>query len=98
MTLCFWLVRLDNLFVALDTVFSVARTPTTVFRAFGPGAQFFLTFVLPLAFLATVPVQALSGALAPAFLLVGPLLAGAFFLASVLFWQHATRVYSSASS
>ena len=98
MTLCFWLVRLDNLFVALDTVFNVSRTPTTVFRAFGPGAQFFLTFVLPLAFLATVPAQALSGALAPGVLLLGPLLAGAFFLASVVFWRYATQVYSSASS
>ncbi len=98
MTLSFWLVRLDNLFVALDTVFSMARTPITVFRAFGPGAQFFLTYILPLAFLASLPVQVLTGrALFPA-LVIGPLLAAAFFGASVLFWRFATRAYSSASS
>ena len=98
MTLCFWLVRLDNLFVALETVFGIARTPIDVFRAFGPGAQFFLTYILPLAFLASVPVQALSNRLLSPALLVGPLLAAAFFLASALFWRHATRSYSSASS
>ena len=98
MTLSFWLVRLDNLFVALDTVFSVARTPITVFRAFGPGALFFLTYIPPLAFLASLPVQTLTGrALWPA-LLLGPLLAALFFAASVFFWRFATRAYSSASS
>ena len=98
MTLSFWLVRLDNLFVALDTIFSMGRTPVAVFRAFGPGAQFFLTYILPLAFLAGVPVQALTGRLTSAALLIGPLLAGGFFLAATLFWRHATRAYSSASS
>lgn len=98
MTLSFWLVRLDNLFVALDTVFGVSRTPIDVFRAFGPGAQFFLTYVLPLAFLAAVPVQALTRPLLTPALLAGPLMAAGFFGLSVLFWRHATRAYSSASS
>jgi ABC-2 type transport system permease protein len=98
MTLAFWLVRLDNLFVALDTVFGISRTPIGVFRAFGPGAQFFLTYILPLAFLAAVPVQALTQRLLTPALLAGPLLAAAFFALSVLFWRHATRSYSSASS
>jgi len=35
--------------------------------------------------------------LAPA-LLAGPLMAAGFFGLSVLFWRHATRAYSSASS
>ena len=98
MTLSFWLVRLDNLFVALDTVFGLARTPTDVFRAFGRAAPFLLTYVLPLAFLATVPVRALSGALSAPLLVAGPGLALAFLAASVLFWRFATRAYSSASS
>ncbi len=98
MTLSFWLVRLDNLFVALDTIFSIGRTPIDVFRAFGPGAQFVLTYIVPLAFLASIPVQALTHRLMSPALLVGPLLAALFFLASVLFWRYATRSYSSASS
>ncbi len=99
MTLSFWLVRLDNLFVALDTVFSIGRTPTDVFRAFGRAAPFFLTYILPLAFLATMPIKALGGHLhGPGTLLGGAALAVSLFGLSVLFWRFATRAYSSASS
>ena len=99
MTLSFWLVRLDNLFVAVDTVFSLGRTPIDVFRAWGRLPQFVLTYILPLAFLAAMPVKALAQRLdGPAPLLLGPLIAGTLFLLSVLFWRHATRSYASASS
>jgi ABC-2 type transport system permease protein len=60
MTTAFWLVRLDNLMILADTVFGIARTPIEIFRRLGPAAPFVLTYILPLAFLAAVPVKELS--------------------------------------
>ena len=53
---------------------------------------------MSLALLAAVPVQALTRPLLARALLAGPLMAAGFFGLSVLFWRHATRAYSSASS
>lgn len=99
MTLSFWLIRLDNLFVALDTIYSIARTPIDVFKAWGQAPQFFLTYLLPIAFFAAMPVKALFGR--PHLietLIAGPIIAIIFLSISILFWNYATRVYSSASS
>lgn len=98
MTLSFWLVRVENLYVALETVASMARTPVDVFRAFGRGAQFFLTYIIPLAFLAAVPVKTLFQRATPAEIGAGASLAAILFIASRLFWKFAVRSYSSASS
>jgi ABC-2 type transport system permease protein len=99
MTLSFWLVRIENLFVLLETGFSLARTPIDVFRAFGRLPQFVLTYVVPVAFLAAMPVKALFGHLNDAStMLAGVGLAALFFTLSVLFWRYATRSYASASS
>ena len=99
MTLSFWLVRIENLFILLETGFSLARTPIDVYRAIGQAPQFLLTYVIPIAFLAAMPVKALFGHLTDASTLIaGPSIALAFFVLSVLFWRYATRSYSSASS
>lgn len=99
MTLSFWLVRLDNLFVGLETVFSIGRTPIDVFRAWGRAPQFFLTYVLPLAFLAAMPTKTLFHHLSPAPTLLAAVgLTAAFLALSAAFWNCATRAYSSASS
>jgi ABC-2 type transport system permease protein len=99
MTFSFWLIRLDNLMVLGDTVFGIARTPIDIFAKLGPAAVYVLSYVIPLAFLAALPVKELFGVGA-----VWPvvaqaiLLAAAFLAAATLFWRYATRVYSSASS
>jgi ABC-2 type transport system permease protein len=99
MTLSFWLIRVENLFVALDTVYSMGRTPIDVFRAFGPVAPFILTYILPIAFFAAMPVKALFGRLPLADVMLGGAAISAFFFAcSVMFWRYATRSYASASS
>ena len=61
MTTAFWLVRLDNLMILSDTLFSIARTPIDIFRRLGPVAPFVLTYIIPLAFLAAMPVKLLFG-------------------------------------
>ena len=99
MTLAFWLVRLDNLMVLSDTVFQVARTPIDIFGAFGPVPRFVLTYVIPLGFIATVPVKALFGRVDLAAAAAGSaLIAALFFAGSSAFWRLGTRSYSSASS
>jgi ABC-2 type transport system permease protein len=99
MTLSFWLVRLDNLMVLADTVFGIARTPIDIFGAFGKIPVLALTYVLPLAFLAAMPVAALFGKINPMTgVLESSAIAGFLLTCSTLFWAKATRSYSSASS
>lgn len=99
MTLSFWLIRLDNLMVLSDTVFQIARTPIDIFGAFGPLPRFLLTYVLPLAFIATMPVKVLFERLDPAVTAGSAVgIAALCFICSALFWRYATRAYSSASS
>jgi len=59
---------------------------------------FFLTFVLPIAFITTVPAQAMTGSLTPLIALISLLIAGALFIATRLFWKKAVASYTSASS
>ena len=99
MTFAFWFVRLDNLIVLANTVFGVARNPIDIWAVFGSMPRFFLTYILPLAFLASMPVRALFSTVPLGQTLLAALGLTAFFLAaSVLFWRRATRSYSSASS
>jgi len=99
MTTAFWLVRLDNLMILGDMMFSIARTPIDIFRRLGVGVFFTLTYILPLAFIAALPVKTLFGQLpAEQILLEGVALSALFLTASIAFWRYATRAYSSASS
>jgi ABC-2 type transport system permease protein len=95
MTLAFWLVRIDNLSALTDTVVFVARYPPDIFpRVLG----FALTYVVPLAFIATVPTRALLGRLPAPMLGAGVVIAAAALLGASAFWRYATRSYTSASS
>jgi len=99
MTLSFWLVRLDNLMVLGHTMFSIARTPIEIFRRLGPAPYYLFTYLLPLAFLASLPVKTLFGRTDILMTVSQSLfLAALFFTASAAFWRYATRSYSSASS
>lgn len=99
MTAAFWLVRLDNLMILADTVFGIARTPIEIFARFGRIAPLLLTYVLPLAFLASLPVKELFGkaAILPT-LGASAALACLFFGVAAAFWRYATTSYASASS
>lgn len=94
-TTAFWFVKTQNATELFNGVFGAARFPVT---AFPVPVRFFLTFVLPIAFITTVPAQAMTGSLTPLVALVSPLIAGALFLATRLFWKKAVASYTSASS
>lgn len=95
MATAIWFVRVDNLWVLIETASSVARTPVDVYPY---SIRRFLLFYLPLALLATVPARTLT--VGPVWTQVSASLiwAVAALLGSRLFWVYATRHYSSASS
>ncbi|WP_424952103.1 ABC transporter permease [Deinococcus sp.] len=94
-TTAFWFVKTDNVTELFNGVFGAARFPASSFPA---PVRIALTFVLPVAFVTTIPAQAITGTLTPALTLLAPAIAGAAFLAGRLFWLYALRNYTSASS
>lgn len=95
MTLGIWLVRVDNLWVLGETVQQVARYPIDIFQ---PNIRAFLTYGLPLAFIATMPALQLMKAPQWQVLLTGMVWAIALFIVSRTYWTFAMKHYSSASS
>ena len=91
----FWAVRLDNIGVLFEAVVQMARYPVTVYP---PVLRMALQFVVPLAFVATVPAEALLGLTRPERLAGAVLAAALSFAASRLGWRVACRFYTSASS
>jgi ABC-2 type transport system permease protein len=95
MTTAFWFVRVDNLHMFFHSFFEAGRYPVTVYR---PWLRFLLTYVVPIAFITTVPSASLTGRL-DAGSAGSALVAAAFFLALTRwFWRRALRYYTSASS
>jgi len=94
-SIAFIAVRVDNLLYLFQSVFDVARWPSTVFR--GALAVVF-TYVLPLALMTTYPALALLGKLTPAtaFGALGGTIAFAAF--ARLAWRASIGRYTSASS
>ncbi len=95
MTSAIWLVRVDNLWVLGESLVGVARYPVDIYEA---SMRRILTFVVPLAFLATVPARQLIRG--PDFMAVGEgiLWAAVALTCARLFWRRAMRSYTSASS
>jgi len=95
MTTAIWLVRVDNLWVLGESLVGVARYPVDIY---GSGLRQILTFVVPLAFLATVPARQLVRGFDISAVAEGLVWALAVLALSRLFWRRAMRSYSSASS
>ncbi|GHF57243.1 ABC-2 type transport system permease protein [Deinococcus metalli] len=94
-TTAFWFVKTQNVTELFSGVFGAARFPAT---AFPVPVRFLLTFVVPVAFVTTVPAQALTGQLGVTLALTSPLVAAALLLVTRLFWRYAVASYTSASS
>ena len=95
MTTGVWLVRVDNLWVLTETMTDVARFPIDIY---GSGIRSFLTFVLPMAFVATIPASQLVHGANLTMTLLGIVWAAFFFWLAREFWKFAMRHYTSASS
>jgi ABC-2 type transport system permease protein len=95
MTCSFWLVQVNNLDVLFFAVFEAARYPVGYFRG---AMRALLTFVVPVAFATTFPVDALLGRADPRLVPLGLGLAATALIVTHHFWNAAVRSYSSASS
>ena len=94
-SLSIWFVKVWNATEVLRYTLVAGRYPVS---AYPPGLRLMFTLVLPVAFLTTVPAEALLGRASPLWA-AGSLMAAALTLwLSRAFWQHALRHYTSASS
>ena len=94
-SIAFFAVRVDNLLYLFQSIFDVARWPSTIFRGF---LAVLFTYVLPLALMTTYPALALRGKLRVETALSA--LAGtvAFAAFARLVWSRSIGKYTSASS
>jgi ABC-2 type transport system permease protein len=94
-SIAFFAVRVDNLLYLFQSVFDVARWPSTIFRGF---LAVLFTYVLPLALMTTYPALALLGRLrlGTALGALAGTVAFAAFARAV--WTVSIRKYTSASS
>lgn len=94
-TCAFWFVRVDNILVIFQSMYEAGRWPVRIYPAW---LQFVLTFLVPVAFAVTVPVEALTGRLTVNTFLAALALTAFMLSASRLFWKVGIRHYSGASA
>jgi ABC-2 type transport system permease protein len=94
-TLTFWFVRIDNLEQILWQAFEAGRYPMEIYPRWLQGS---LTYVVPIAFIITVPARALAGRLGTGDALIAVLVALTSLTLSSAFWRWGTRHYTGASS
>ena len=94
-TTSIWFVRIYNVTEVLKNLLEAGRYPMV---AYPTAYRFFFTFLVPVAFLTTVPARAILGKVEDTWILGSFVLAGGLFFASIQFWRLALRYYTSASS
>ena len=95
MTTAIWLVRVDNLWVLGDSLIMIARYPIDIYSS---GVRRFLTNIVPMAFLATMPARQLVYGPDVSNVAAGIVWAVGSLIISRLFWRKAMTYYTSASS
>lgn len=94
-TLTFWFVKIDNIEQIVWQAFEAGRYPVEIYPVWLRGA---LTYVVPVAFIITVPARALAGRLPESLLLVAPIVAVGALLLSSAFWRFGLKHYTGASA
>jgi ABC-type uncharacterized transport system permease subunit len=85
----------ENITELFNGLFRAGQFPVTVF----PGwVRVFFTFIVPVAFITTVPAEAVVGRIRPEIALASAGVALALLAISRWFWGVALRSYTSASS
>lgn len=90
-----WFVKIYNITEVLRGLLEAGRFPMV---AYPMSYRVFFTFVIPVAFLTTVPAEAMLGRGELGWVVGAACLALALLLASHWFWRFALRFYTSASS
>ncbi|NES72237.1 MAG: ABC transporter permease, partial [Okeania sp. SIO2D1] len=90
-----WFVKIYNVTEVLKGLLEAGRYPM---GAYPNAYRFFFTFLVPVAFLTTIPTQAILGRIGGTWIIVSFILASGLLFASIGFWRLALRYYTSASS
>jgi ABC-2 type transport system permease protein len=94
-SLSFWFVRVENILEIFQSMYAAARWPLSLY----PGwLRFALTFIIPVAFATTIPVEALTGRLDGASMVGAGILALILLAAARIVWRLGLRRYSGASA
>jgi ABC-2 type transport system permease protein len=94
-TCAFWFTRLSNIEMVFWNLFEAGRYPVHIYR---PWVRWGLTYLVPLAFLTTIPAGALVGKTTLENLTAALGLAVAALVGSSWFWRFGLRKYSGASA
>lgn len=90
-----WFVKIYNVTEVLRGLLEAGRYPMVAYPAV---YRFFFTFIVPVAFLTTVPANTMLGRGQLTWMFGAALLAAILLIFSILFWRFALRFYTSASS
>lgn len=90
-----WFVKIYNVTEVLRGLLEAGRYPMA---AYPVGFKFFFTFIIPVAFLTTIPAEVMLGQSQLNWILGSGILAVSLFVISTMFWRFALRFYTSASS
>ncbi|HEY9598561.1 MAG TPA: ABC transporter permease [Cyanophyceae cyanobacterium] len=90
-----WFVKIYNVTEVLRGLLEAGRYPMV---AYPVAYRFFFTFIVPVAFLTTIPAEAMLGRSQVIWIVGSGALGLGLLFASSLFWRFALRFYTSASS
>ena len=90
-----WFVKIYNVTEVLRGLLEAGRYPMVAYPAV---YRFFFTFIIPVAFLTTIPAETLLGRSQIIWIFGAGILAIGLLLFSSFFWRFALRFYTSASS
>lgn len=90
-----WFVKIYNVTEVLRGLLEAGRYPMVAYPA---AYRFFFTFVVPVAFLTTVPAEAMLGRVQLGWIVGAGVLALGLLFVTRFFWRFALRFYTSASS
>jgi len=94
-TLTFFFVRVDNIEQVMWQAFEAGRLPIEIYPAWLQGT---LTYIIPIAFIITVPAQELSGRISPGYSVVSLVVGTLSVLISSAFWRYGLKHYTGASA
>lgn len=94
-TCAFWLTRVSNIEMVFWNLFEAGRYPVNIYST---PMRLALTYILPLAFLTTIPAGALMNRVSGVEMLTAVIFAPLALLGASLFWRHGVRSYSGASA
>lgn len=93
-TTSIWFVKIYNATEVLRGLLDAGRFPLAAYPA---AYRFVFTFVVPVAFLTTVPAEVLLGRARPAFFVGGVVTASVLLVAARAFWRYSLKSYTGAS-